>query len=84
MGYGMRGHMFGYGYGNGTSWWWMLGSSIVNLLIIAGIIFFVYKLMKGNRRQGSYSEPAIEILKRRYASGEIDEEEYNRKLKILK
>ncbi|MEQ6377741.1 SHOCT domain-containing protein [Bacillaceae bacterium S4-13-56] len=85
MGYGMMGHMFdyGYNYGSGPNWWWIIGSNLVNLLLIAGIIFFIYKLVKGNRGQGKSSDQAIEILKKRYASGEIDEEEYSRKIKIL-
>lgn len=90
MGYGMggmMGNMFGngYNYGGSSGWLWSLGSSLINIIIIIGIMVFVYKLIKNNRiQEADITPPAIKILKEKYALGEINEEEYKRKLKFLK
>jgi len=86
----MMGHMFGYGLGG--SWLWMIGIALFRLLIIVGVIVLIVKLVKsnGNDRHTNYNRgnhgnnKAIDILKERYAKGEIDEEEYRRKLNMLK
>lgn len=65
------GHVFFWGGGFMWIFW---------ILIIAGIIFLFINLTKGtmNKSQGESDSP-IEILKKRYARGEIDEEEYQRR-----
>ncbi|WP_440998550.1 SHOCT domain-containing protein [Fodinibius sp. SL11] len=56
--------------------WWFL--------IIALVVFAVRSLMNVNQNSKSKETP-MEILKRQYASGEIDEEEFNkRKRELLK
>ena len=87
MGYGMWNHMFNYGYGSDVSWWWMLGFMLLRTLIAVGAIVFIVKLIKGNsgyNNSQAQSNRAIEILRERYALGEIGEEEYNKKYKMLK
>jgi len=79
----MMGHMFGYGYGNTINWWWMLGFGLLRILVVVVVIIFIVKIFKNNDKLHSSSK-AIEILRERYTSGEIDENEYKRKLKILK
>jgi putative membrane protein len=57
------------GFGMGFGW-------IIPLLFIAMIIYFINSLIKGD-------SSAQEILDRRYADGEIDEEEYKAKKAAL-
>lgn len=81
------GHMFGYGYGYGNALWWMIGFGVLRLIITIVIVVYAIKLISkyiNKRETVNTSWKAIEILKERYATGEISEEEYERKLKILK
>lgn len=65
--------MMGYG-GYGDMFMWLI------LLIIAGIaIYFLVARSKGAGDDGdSKRESPVEILKRRYANGEISKEEFDR------
>ncbi len=67
------GHMMGYG-GYGGMFMWLI------LIIIAGVI--IYFVINRNKRTGNPDESTgaspVEILKRRYASGEISKEEFDR------
>lgn len=75
-GYGPRGswgHMMNYGYGYGGIFMWLL------LLIIIGIaVYFFMQTMKLKGTSDSYHETPLEILKKRYARGEISKEEFDR------
>ena len=51
---------------------------------IVVLIAFVRLATQGMAEKGSSAESAEEILKRRYAQGEIDQEEYERKLQDLR
>ena len=69
--------MYGIGYGGGFM---MFGWFLLCVLVIVGIYFIVHHFMKSNTNEGSSSgDNALEILHERYARGEIDKEEYNRK-----
>ena len=61
----------------GTGWmmifWW--------LLIIALVVIVARALFTGTKR--SEKETPLEILKRRYANGEIDKEEFEERKKDL-
>ncbi|MGO1369818.1 MAG: SHOCT domain-containing protein [Senegalia sp. (in: firmicutes)] len=64
------------------------GGGILGLIIVIIIGYFLIKYFNENNNSNtsnSYrkSNP-LDILNERYARGEIDEEEYNRKKKILK
>lgn len=79
----MGGEMIGGGMG-----FWMVFNMLFWLLIIAGIIVFVVwavnKAAGFGRRQEEESVPDIlDILKRRYAAGEISREEFEEKKKDL-
>ena len=54
--------------------WWFL--------IIALVVFAVRSLINANQNSNNKETP-MEILKRRYASGEIDQEEFNKRKKEL-
>lgn len=62
----------------GAMWlWWIIG---VALIVV--IVWAVVKSLTG--RDGDTGPTAEEILKRRYASGEIDKEEYQQRLRDLR
>ena len=68
-------HMMNYGYGGLLMW----------LLFILGIIlliFIVIKLPKGNEQR--LHESPLEVLKKRYARGEINKEEFERMKQDIK
>ena len=83
MGPGMMG---GLGYG-GIAWSWIMGIIMIVFwaLIIAGIAILIRHAVSGHRfdtvigRQDS----ALDILKRRYAQGEISKEEFEQKKKDI-
>lgn len=70
----------GNGYGNDWGWLFML---IWFALIVAAVVIFVRYLGRGGLYAGK-TESATDILKKRYAKGEIDKKEYQEKLKDLK
>jgi putative membrane protein len=78
-----------YGWPMGNYWWhmgWMWLLWIVIMVVIALVLFRA--LAAPGRRVGEHRESQGEspeqILKRRYAKGEIDKEEYDRKLTDLR
>lgn len=48
------------------------------ILIIAGAVFIVRWLMERNRKVSSPAESALDVLKKRYARGEIDQDTFER------
>jgi putative membrane protein len=84
-GWGMGpGTMGGYGYGMG--WFGTIIMIVFWVLVIVGIVFLIRWLAASTRSEGRRSRPedsALEILKRRYARGEINKEEFEEKRKSL-
>lgn len=67
------GHMGGMGL---MGFWWLL---------IIGAIVLLWYVLSGTRKSGSHSEESPEeVLKRRYARGEIDAETYEKMLRDLR
>ncbi|HMB19899.1 MAG TPA: SHOCT domain-containing protein [Spirochaetota bacterium] len=61
-----------YGYGGFIMW-------IVLIIIVAIGIYMFWQYSKGKGLAGQQpAESALDILKKRYASGEIDKEQYDR------
>jgi len=52
-------------------------------LVICGIVVLVRRGSRGYGRTDSRSESALDILKRRYAAGEINKQEFEEKKKDL-
>ena len=72
--------MEGFGmHGWGMGWGWIIG------LVL--LIFVFWMVTKSNRSNGtieqSKDDSALDILKKRYARGEINKEEYEEKKKDL-
>lgn len=66
---------------DGHGWWmgggmWLL-SALFWMLIIAGVVLIV-KWAMTRKGEGSFSESPLDILKKRYARGEIDRETFER------
>ncbi len=71
--------MWPYGYGSG--WGWMVGGWIMMVvfwgLVIVGIVALVRSLGdRGLSHQTRNPEHPIEILRRRYAAGELTKEQF--------
>lgn len=71
--------MWHWGYG---SWWMGLMMVLVWAAIIAGVIWVVRSADRGGRSETPRRRP-IDILAARYARGEIDDEEFERRRRQL-
>lgn len=84
-GWGMGPGMMSYGWGMG--WFGMIFMIAFWALVIIALIFLVKWLIQntaGNKKTYSESNKALEILKERYAKGEIDKTEFDAKKKDLR
>ena len=72
---------FGHGYNMMGGWFGMM---IIPVIIIGVLIFVLYKKEHNNSAKGlGESDNSLNILKERFALGEINEEEYTNKKNIL-
>ncbi len=83
----VRGHYGGQGmmgWGHGWGWFGAVMMVILWLAIIVGIVAFIRWLWTGGPRRGAGGEQShLDILKTRYARGEINKEEFEQKRKDL-
>lgn len=78
--------MHGFGGMGGFGGWGIFNSIFMLafwILIIVGIIFLIKYLVTQSGSQKSSSESPLEILKKRYAKGEITKEEFERMKKEI-
>ncbi len=68
-----------YGWGMGFGWVFMI---LFWVLIGLGIVYLV-KLIAGGSKKEEQTETALDILKKRYARGEISKEEFEEKKKNI-
>ena len=76
--------MMGWGYG--TSWFGHIIMMAFWIALIIGIIVFIRWLVLSTRSETQKKDPensALEILKKRYARGEINKEEFEEKKRDL-
>ena len=57
---------------------WMIVPMLFWLVVLGGVILFLRNLSRRDYHPTVGTASALEILKRRYAAGEINEEEYER------
>lgn len=71
----------GWGMGLGMGWWWIIG-----LIIVAIVVWIVVKGIKQNNNSNTQfgNRSALDILKERYAWGEIDKQEFEERKNNLK
>jgi putative membrane protein len=80
----MWGHMQGWGWGS----WWVMGlfCLLVTAAVVVLIIWAIGAAGRGRSKGGPpvpKSETPLDILKRRYANGELTDEEYEEKRRRL-
>ncbi len=78
------GGMMKYGL-EGYGWGWTIFGSIFMILFWAAVILLIiwlYKQIRGPQAAAP-QETALDILRKRYASGEIDKKEFEQKKKDL-
>ena len=76
--------MMGWGYGMG--WFGIIIMAAFWIAVIVGIVFLIRWMVLSTRTAGHKAhaeDSALEILKRRYARGEINKEEFEEKKKDL-
>lgn len=80
---GMGPGMMGWGYGMG--WLWTIITIVFWVALIIGIIFLIRWLAASTKQrgEGKSEDSALEILKKRYARGEISKEEYEERRRDL-
>ena len=70
--------MNGY-HGWGMGWWWIFG-----LILLVVVIWMVVKAMNTQQNTGQKQEKsALDILKDRYAKGEIEKQEFEERKRDL-
>lgn len=83
--------MMGFGYGMG-GWGGGIGSLLILVILVIGVIY-LWRTLEGGRRDRTTHGPdsaapqedsALRILRERYARGEIDREEYDRRKEGLR
>ena len=74
------GMMSGRGWGFGMGLWWLFWIALLVLVVVA--IWRLLQRGNGAASHGSGESP-LEILERRYARGEIDQQEYEEKKRDL-
>lgn len=75
-----------WGYGhmmNGWGWAIMGFAWIVAIVVIALVVYFISAGFRGRGYENMPRETPLEILKKRYARGEITKEDYDRMKKDL-
>lgn len=77
---------------NGYNWWggmpymgmgYMIFGFLFWSLLIIGIVYLIVWLIRKSNTPTSQTHSALDILKERYAKGEIDKQEYEEKKKDL-
>ena len=67
------------GHGWRMGWWWIIG-----LIIVIAVVWVVIKSMNQNTVSSQSKEKsALDVLKERYAKGEIDKQEFEERKKDL-
>ena len=70
--------MYGHGWGMGWGWGW-----IIALLILIVVIWLIIRVVNQNNQSQINQKKPLDILKERYAKGEIDKEEYEERKRDL-
>ena len=71
-----RGYWYGWGHMGGPGWGGMF-MWILFLIIAVLLVYVILRGMKGDRSGTSFHETPLDILKKRYARGEITREQFD-------
>jgi putative membrane protein len=69
------------GHWGGFRYWW--GGAISWFLLVALVVLVIYLVVNSRSTRTGSGETPLDILKRRYATGEISKEEFERMKKDL-
>lgn len=82
-----------WGGGGGGGWWggggglWTLLSLVALLALVAGVAYLIARSAKSRRSDPATDDhgmdPAMELLRERYARGDIDEEQFEERSSTL-
>jgi len=64
--------------------WWMPFGWILGLLLLIALVWMIAARTTGGISARSVEDSAEQILKRRYARGEIDRDDYERRLSDIR
>lgn len=77
-------HMHDWGYGPASGGWWMMGLGWLIPLLVLGVLVWIavqfgrrHQLGASPEQRGVRADRALDILRERYAKGEISREEFN-------
>ena len=81
--------MIGYGWqdqGWGGGGWFAMAVMMILFwgLLIGAVVYVVRHFSHSHQDSSPATDNAVEILKMRFAKGELDEEEFQRRMKLLK
>ena len=71
--------MWSYGGGDGFSWLWMAGMMVLFWGGITVLAVFAIRAFTGSKS----NDPALDVLRRRLAGGEISQDEFEKTRKAL-
>lgn len=74
--------MYGLEYGSGHDVWGFVFMSIIMVLVVIGVIVLIRNASK-DAVGSHHKETALDLLKKRYAKGDIDKKEFEEKRKDL-
>jgi len=74
---------FGQGWGMMNNWYGGMFMWIIFLTIVGLVVYLVLRNEKKSTSGSSFNETPLDILKKRYASGEITKDEFERMKKDL-
>ena len=66
----------------GQGWWWMGLSMILFWAVVIGFVVWAVRT-SGRQADAGQADRAREVLEERYVRGDIDEEEFTRRLRHL-
>lgn len=77
----MGGGMDGMGMGGMMMWMlvWLLAGLALLVAVVVGVVWWLRRDRRSGQESNRSADSPEEILKRRYATGEIDEDEYLRR-----
>jgi uncharacterized membrane protein len=64
--------------------WWMVFGSVLWILFWVSVVYLVARAAFRPERRGEHTSDAIEIARRRFASGEITPQEYDEIVRHLR
>ena len=73
-----------FGWRHMTNWWYgRMFIWILLIIVIVAVVLLITRTMRSGKSDSSSRESSIDILKKRYARGEITKEEFQRMKKDL-